>query len=136
MIFIDSWVWIEFFSKDDKWKKSEEVIAKLQEEKGLVSAIVLMEVKYRVRRKYGRELSDRLIHIIESFDNLTVLPVTSKVAKYAADIRDKYYKRNTKELSYADSIHIATADLVGCDILFSGDTDFEEIDEVETEIIV
>ena len=135
MIFIDSWVWIEFFSKDEGWKKAEEVIEKLEEREGIISSIVLMEVKYRIRKKYDRQLSDRVIHTIQAFDTLRVLPVTAKVAKYAANLRNKYYKREEREISYADSIHLATADLSGCDILFTGDPNFKDVDEIETEII-
>lgn len=135
MFSIDSWAWIEFFSEEEKRDKAEEVIQILDKKEGVISSIVLMEVKYRIREKYDRELSDRVIHTIEAFDNLTILPVTAEVAKHAADLRGKYYKRNTDELSYADAVHLATADLVGCDILFTGDPDFKDIDEVETELI-
>ncbi len=135
MIFIDSWVWIEFFSEDEKSEKAEKVIEDLEEKEGVISSTVLMEVKYRIKKKFGRELSDRTIHTIEAFDNLTILPVNAKVAKYAADLRDKYYERNTRELSYADAIHIAMAVLTDCEILYSGDPDFEDIDEVNTEIL-
>ena len=135
MFFIDSWIWIEFFSEDDRYKEAEKVIEKLQEKEGVISTTVLMEVKYRIKKKYDRELSDRVIHIMEAFDNLNILPVTSEVAKYAADLRDKYYKRKQKELSYADAIHLATAVLTDCEVLYSGDPDFEDIDEIETEIV-
>lgn len=135
MFFIDSWVWIEFFSKDESWKKAEEVIKILEKEEGVISSIVLMEVKYRIGRKYDSGLSDRVIHAIEAFDNLTILPVTAEVAKYAADLRDKYYKRDEKEPSYADAVHLATADMTNCDILFTGDPDFRDVDEIETEVI-
>ncbi len=135
MIFIDSWVWIEFFSEGEKSKKAEKIIEKLEEKEGVISSTVLMEVKYRIKKKFGRELSDRTIHAIEAFDNLTILPVNAKVAKYAADLRDKYYERNTREQSYADAIHLATAVLSDCETLYSGDPDFEDIDEINTEIL-
>ncbi len=135
MFFIDSWVWIELFSEDEKYKEAEKVIEKLQKKEGVISSTVLMEVRYRIKKKYNRELSDRVIHIMEAFDNLNTLPVTSEVAKYAADLRDKYYERKKKELSYADAIHLATAVLADCEILYSGDRDFEDIKEIKTVII-
>ncbi len=135
MIFIDSWVWIEFFSEGEKSKKAEKVIKKLEKRDGVISSTVVMEVKYRIKKKYDRELSDRTVHAIEAFDNLTILPVNSKVAKYAAELRDKYYERDTRELSYADAIHIATAIMSDCEVLYSGDPDFEDIDEVNTEVL-
>ncbi len=135
MIFIDSWVWIEFFSEGEKSKKAEKVIKELERGEGVISSTVIMEVKYRIKKKYDRELSDRTVHAMEAFDNLTIPPVNSKVAKYAAEVRDKYYERNTKELSYADAIHIATAIMSDCETLYSGDPDFEDIDEVKTEVL-
>jgi len=114
MIFLDSWVWIEFFSEGSRWKKAEHVVALLQNEKGIVSSTVLMEIGYRFLRKFGKEKADRVIHIIESFENLEIVPVTSGVAKYAADLRDKYYQKGKRELSYRDFIHLATAILAGC----------------------
>jgi len=135
MMFIDSWVWIEFFSKGEKSKKAEEIISKLEEKEGVISATVLMEVKYRIKKKFGRELSDRIINTMEAFDNLIILPVNSEVAKYAADLRDKYHKRKTRELSYADAIHLATAVLANCDTLYSGDPDFIDMDEMNTKVI-
>ncbi len=50
MIFIDSWVWIEFFSEGEKSKKAEKIIEKLEEKEGVISSTVLMEVKYRIKK--------------------------------------------------------------------------------------
>ncbi len=135
MIFLDSWIFIEFFSEGSRSKKAEHVVTLLENEKGIVSSTVLMEVRYRFLRKFGKEKADQVIHIIESFENLEIVPVTSGVAKYAADLRDKYYQKGEKELSYGDAIHLATAILTGCKRLYSGDPDFENISEMNTEII-
>ena len=135
MIFIDSWVWIEYFSEDERWKEAESVLQSLEEEKGIISSLVLAEVRYRILRKFGTEKADRVINAIECFENLQVVPVTAEVAKYGADLRDKYYQRGEKELSYADAIHLATALLVDCGKLYSGDPDFEGIEETTTEVI-
>ncbi len=135
MIFIDSWVWIEYFSEDERWKKAEDVLEELESDRGIISSLVLAEVRYRILRKFGTEKADRVIHTIESFDTLQVIPVTAEAAKYGADLRDKYYQRGEKELSYADAIHLAVATMTGCDKLYSGDPDFEGLEEVETEIL-
>lgn len=135
MIFIDSWVWIEFFSKEGKGAKAERVLRKLKKGKGVISSTVLLEVRYRVKRKFGREKADQVTYLIQSFNNLDIVPVTEKVAIKAADLRDKYYERGEIELSYADAIHLATAIMIDCKKLYSGDPDFEEIDEIETEVI-
>ena len=135
MIFIDPWVFIEYFSGEERWKKAESVLKKLEGGRGVISSLVLAEVRYRILRKFETEKADRVIHAIESFENLQVVPVTAEVAKYGADLRNKYYQRGEKELSYADAIHLATAVLAGCGKLYSGDPDFEEIEEIETEVI-
>lgn len=72
----------------------------------------------------------RELEHIESF------AVTDEVAEYAAALRDKYYQRDDRALSYADTIHLAMA-VIGaeCDILYSGDPDFEQTDEIETAIL-
>ena len=135
MIFIDSWVWIEYFSEDKKWKEAESVLRTLEEEKGVISPLVIAEVRYRILRKFGNEKADRVTNAIECFESLQIIPVTAEVAKYGADLRDKYYQRGETELSYADAIHLATAVLVDCDKLYSGDPDFEGIEEIRTEVI-
>jgi DNA polymerase elongation subunit (family B) len=59
------------------------------------------------------------------------MPVTKEAGVYAADLRHKYYERSTNQISYADTIHIATAAITNCDIIYTGDPDFKEIEEVE-----
>lgn len=136
MIFIDSWVWIEYFSEDERWKKAKAVLEEMEEKRGIISSLVLAEVRYRILRKFGTEKADRVIHTIESFDTLQVAPVTGEVAKYGADLRNKYYDRKKRKLSYADAIHLGVAVMTGCEKLYSGDPDFEGIEEgVEIEVI-
>lgn len=135
MIFLDSWIWIEFFSRDEKWKKAEEIIQGVEQAKGIISTAVLMEVRYRVRRKFGEERADRVINIIESFENLEIIPLTVEAATFAADLRNKYHGKNGRQFSYGDAIHLATAIMTGCERLYSGDSDFRGINEIETIII-
>ncbi len=135
MIFIDSWVWLEFFQEDEKAEEAEKVIKRIQEESTVISPTVIAEVRYRVRRKFGQEESDKITAIITSFDNLDIMPVTEEVAIYAADLRNKYYDRNENQISYADTIHIATAAMTGCDNLYTGDGDFDGIEEVDVVVI-
>ena len=68
-------------------------------------------------------------------ENLHVVPVNSGVAIYAAIIWDKYNGKDGREFSYGDAIHLATAVLTGCEVLYSGDQDFGGIDELDTVII-
>jgi predicted nucleic acid-binding protein len=134
MIYLDSWVWIEFFSRGDSRDEAEEVISQLQESGAVISTAVLMEVGYILRRKYGEERANAVIAIIEAFEEMHILPVSNEVAVYAASLRDKY-NRDGRQFSYGDAIHLATAVLTGCETLYSGDPDFLEVTELEIAII-
>lgn len=135
MIFIDSWIWLEYFQDDDKSKEAEKILEKISKDGGLICTTVVMEVRYQVRKKYNEQTADKLTAYISSFENLHITPLTEEIALRAADIREKYYNRNEKPISYADSVHIAAAELTNCEKLYSGDPDFENIDEIQTEII-
>lgn len=58
---------------------NEHVVVRLQNEKGIISSVTLMEIRYRFLRKYGREKADQVINIIKSFKNLEIVPVTNGV---------------------------------------------------------
>ena len=134
MFFIDSWIWIEYFSDGHKYQKAREIIERLKEDKGSISTIVLTEVRYRITQRFGIHVANHLLQIVNSLSNLSILPVTSTIAVYAADLRTKYYSTKN-QLSYADVIHLATATLSGCDVFYTGDPDFSDIEEIKVQII-
>lgn len=135
MIFVDSWVWIAFFAADDRWRDAEAVLERIPEKGAVIAPTVLMEVRYRVGQKFDAERADRVVETIQRFEELEVVPATAEAALTAARLREKYYQRGERELSYADAIHLAIAVMTGCGVLYSGDSDFDELDEIETEII-
>ena len=130
MIFLDSWVWIEFFQKDEKAEQAQELIQKMQQEGGVISTLVLTEVRYQIRRKFEVEKADKLTALITNFEKLRIMPITEEVAVYAADLRHKYYERSQNQISYADTIHLATSAMTDCNKLYTGDSDFEDIEEL------
>jgi predicted nucleic acid-binding protein len=81
------------------------------------------------------ERADRVVGAIQRFEGLEIAPVTTEAALTAARLREKYYQRGERELSYADAIHLAIAVMTDCDVLYSGDDDFAELDELETTIV-
>jgi predicted nucleic acid-binding protein len=101
----------------------------------VLAPTVLMEVRYRIGQKYDAERADRVVEVIQRFDELEIAPITTEAALTAARLREKYYQRGERELSYADAIHLAIAVMTDCDVLYSGDPDFDNLDEIETEII-
>lgn len=135
MIFVDSWVWIDFFAEDDRWRDAEAILERIPEEGTVITPTVLMEVWYRIGQKVDTERADQVVDAIQRFDDLEVVPVTTDAALTAARLREKYYQRGERELSYADAIHLAIAAMTGCDVLCSGDPDFEELDEIETLLV-
>lgn len=135
MIFVDSWVWIDFFAEDDRWRDAEAVLERIPEEGAVIAPTVLMEVWYRIEQKADTEQADQVVDAIQRFEELEVVPVTTDAALTASRLREKYYQRGERELSYADAIHLAIAVMTGCEVLCSGDPDFEGLDEIEAEIV-
>ncbi|MGD2251216.1 MAG: PIN domain-containing protein [Candidatus Methanofastidiosia archaeon] len=134
MIYVDSWVWVGFFSKRGRWKKANHFVEHLTHEKGVVSSIGLTEIRYVFLSKYDKETADQITYTVESFKNLEIIPVTADIATYAADLHNKYYQKGDK-ISYRGGIHLATAILTGCTMFYSGNRDFKNVDEIDTEII-
>lgn len=135
VIFIDSWVWLELALAGDRRRKAADVVQRMQDEGGVVATTVLVEVGYRLRRTNGEKQADRVLAAMQRFDQLSVEPVTTAIALDAVEIQDTYYQRRSLELSYADAIHIATAVATGCDRLYSGDPDFENVSEIQTVVV-
>ncbi|PSQ21275.1 VapC toxin family PIN domain ribonuclease [Halobacteriales archaeon QS_8_65_32] len=135
MIFIDSWVWLELSLEGDRRRAAGKVVQRMRNEGGVIATTVLMEVGYRLRRQADARRANRVLAAIRRFESLTIEPVTTAIALDAIEIRDKYYERRELEVSYADAVHVATAVATGCDRLYSGDPDFEDIDELDTVIV-
>lgn len=134
MYFIDSWIWIEFFFKNQKAEKAQGLINKIESEGGVIDSLVIMEVKYKMLKVHGKEVSDLVIQVIENIKNLRIVPVFSELAKTAADLRIKYYSKET-DLSYADAVHLATALFTNCTEFCTGDPDFKNVEEIKVRII-
>ncbi|MGZ0745980.1 type II toxin-antitoxin system VapC family toxin [Haloparvum sp. AD34] len=138
MIFLDSWVWLEFLFSGDKADEAERVIERSNspDEGGLIAPTVLAEVSYRVRDVDDEATAEEAVRAIRDYEHVDSLPLIDEIAEYAAELRFEYYEPGERELSYADAIHLATAVVHDeCDTLYSGDPDFENLDEIETVIL-
>lgn len=138
MIFLDSWVWLEFLFDGEHADAAEEVIQRADsaDEGGLVAPTVVAEVAYRVRVVGDEETADEVVRALGDYDHVESVPVVDEVAAYAAELRYDYYEAGDRELSYADTIHLAVAVLHDdCDSLYSGDPDFADVDEIETVVL-
>ena len=135
MIFLDSWIFLEYFLREEKAKIAEKVIGDfVKTNGGLISAAVLLEVKYRIAKKFGLEKAEETVITLENIQNISILPVSTGIAKFAANLRIKYYSPE-RQLSFIDTINLATAISAGCKKFYTGDKDFEGVDEIKVEII-
>lgn len=138
MIFLDSWVWLEYIFSGDKEDEAESIIerANSPDEGGLIAPTILAEVSYRVRVVEDEETAEEAIRAIRDYEYIDSIPLIDEIAEYAAELRFKYYDPGEREVSYADAVHLATAIVYDdCDVLYSGDPDFEDLDEIETVVL-
>ena len=138
MIFLDSWVWLEYLLSGDRADRAQSLIAQVAagDERGLIAPTVVTEVGYRVRAVADGPTAEATLRAIQDIEDLECLPLVWSVAEYAARLRDKYYEPGTREFSYADAIHLATAAVYDdCTALYSGDPDFEDVEEIETIVL-
>jgi predicted nucleic acid-binding protein len=132
LVFIDSWIWLEFFLEGKKFKAVEAILENIRNGKlkGILNPLVLAEVKYQIERKY-REIAEEAIFQIEKFPNSQVMPIDPEIAKFGANLRAKYYKKPERMVSYADMINVATALLSNCKKFYTGDKNLKDIKEIE-----
>jgi len=135
-ILLDSHVFLDYLLRSEKEKHAKEVIGRISagSAEGVVSAIALAEVKYKIHKIMGHDKAETAMFLIKELPNTIIVSVDANIAESAADLRFKYYKNKERELSYADSIHIATALASGCTLIVSGDPDFEGIEEIKTKV--
>lgn len=133
MIGLDSWIFLEYFTAGLKYEKCRKILNSKQIK--IISPIVLMEVKYKVSKKRGRKNTNEFLHRIITDPSFILIDVDRKVAEKAANLKLKYYKKRKRELSYSDTIHLATAILSKCKKFYSGDPDFRGIKEIAVEVI-
>ncbi|MBI2542836.1 MAG: PIN domain-containing protein [Candidatus Aenigmarchaeota archaeon] len=130
---MDSWIFLEFYTKGRKWLKCEQVIKSIDIK--VISTVVLLEIKYKLAKAFGKLEARKVLNKIKVNKSILIIDVDEKVAEKAANLRLKYYKSNVTELSYADCIHLSTAILSKCKKFYSGDPDFKGINEIPIEIV-
>ncbi len=138
MIFLDSWVWLEFLFEGEQDETAFSLIerANSPEEGGLITPPVLSEVGYRMRVEMGETAGREAVETIRDHEYVESFPVGDELAAYAAELRHDYYERRDCEISYADTIHLAAATVHDdCHTFYTGDSDFEEIGEIETVVL-
>lgn len=138
MIFLDSWIWLEYVFSGDKDEQAEAAIERANSSDcgGIVAPTVLAEVSYRIRVVGDEESACEAVRAIRDYEHIESVPLVDEIAEYGAELRFKYCEPGERELSYADAIHVASAVAHDdCDTLYSGDSDFEGLDEIGTVIL-
>ena len=135
-ILLDSSIFLDYLLETEKRKTARVVVMDILSGKnqGVLSAIALTEIKYRIMKLFGHDKAEEAIFLIKNSSNLKIVPMSEEIAENAADVRFKYYGRNKNEMSYADAIHIATALKVKCDMIITSDADFEPVSEIKVQI--
>jgi predicted nucleic acid-binding protein len=138
VIFLDSWVWLEYLFSGEKDDEAGALIqrANTPEEGGLITPTVLAEISYRIRVVEDSETAEEAVRAVHDYEYIDSVPLIDEIGEYAAELRYEYYEPGERELSYADAVHLATAVVHDdCDALYSGDPDFADLDEIETVVL-
>ena len=135
-ILLDSYVLLDVILNSDKAPLAKKYLADVEKGKvtGVVSTFGLLEVKYHVRKRLGHEKGEDACFLIRRMPNMEVISVSKNIAELAADIRNKYYDKKNRPMSFGDAVHIATAIESNCSRVVSGESDFKDIEEIKSEI--
>lgn len=134
MIYLDSYVFLDLFSGEKKRVEgAKKYLERAKQEGCIISTVVLTEVLYHLRRKGFENIAEDFLLFVQTFEKLKVIDVNEDIAIQAARIRAKYYKKNECEISFLDSIHIATAIYANCTEIVTGDEAFLKIKEIKVE---
>lgn len=91
---------------------------------GVASTMALTEVLVQPLRAGDSALTERYETILSHSRGFRLEPVTTPVARHAADLRARYNLRTP------DALHIATAISAGCDAFLTNDTALQRVAEI------
>ena len=97
----------------------------------VVSSVLLTELVFHIARRRGSLFAAEAAVLIRNYPNLTVIDVTDEIAIMAGNLRNKYYNRRDREISFLDCIHLATAVISGATLFVTSDNDFAGVDEIK-----
>ena len=134
---IDTYVFIDLFSGEEKAEKVRVIIENIADGKatGFLSAAGLSELYYHLHRMHREAIAEDRIRYVINLPNLYICPLDEKTSLLAGRLRAKYYKKNSREISYIDCMHLATAISSKCDEFITGDKDFKDITEINVKLI-
>lgn len=95
----------------------------------VTSPITLAECLVQPLKTGNSEIADKFEALIVHQSNTIFVATNPLIAKQAADIRARY------GLKLPDSIQIATAIFMKCDLLLTNDVDFKRVNEIKVLVI-
>ncbi|MBI2583573.1 MAG: PIN domain-containing protein [Candidatus Aenigmarchaeota archaeon] len=135
MIALDTYVIMDLLSGEvELVKKAKKYLNEVREKGGIASAVLLTEIVYHVSRRRNPQFAEEAVAFIRNFPNLSVMEVTVDIAVMAGRLRNKYYKSKTREISFLDCVHLASALSASAQKFVTGDKDFDAVEEMAVEI--
>jgi len=134
MIALDTNVIMDLVS-GDPWlvKKAKTFLLEIKEEEGVISSALCCEITFLLSRKIGEQAAYETLIFLDGLPHLEIVSVTQEIAILAGRLRNKYYSK-TREISYLDCIHLATAITSRAKRFITADHDFEGVEELPVEI--
>lgn len=133
--FIDSPVLLDPFLAPARAKTALSYLSKMKSGQltGVSSSLVLMEMKYHLRKRVGRRQAEEACALYLDFPHFRIIPVDAPMASKAADLRNKYYHLMGQPFSSVDAVNLACAIAEKCDTFLTADSDFLTVDELSVE---
>ncbi len=122
-MFIDANIFIvAYLDSQERGRKSRALLAKIAsgEQNAVTSALVVNELFFRIKELRGVGYVERIHRNIESYVNLSILPIDAKVIRSSIS-----YMRDG--LGVSDAFHAATMKSAGISIICSYDKDFGKV---------
>ena len=91
---------------------------------GVASTLALAEVLVQPLRARNNQLADQYEQVVANSHFFRLEPITTTVARTAADLRARH------QLRIPDALHIATALVAGCDAFLTNDGDLRRVTEL------
>ena len=121
---LDSFALVCFFHKEPGWQKINKLFYELSSsgEKAILSIINWGEFYYVVKRRLGHEKAEQALVLVQQLP-IALVPVDDRLVKEAATLKSDY------PISYADAFCVATALLLGAQIL-TNDPEYRAVEHL------
>ena len=127
-IALDTMVFIYHFENNPQYNKITSWILKqieIGEITGVTSTLTLLEILVKPLQLFKNDVVENYQFALTNFPNLTLSPLSTSIARKAAELRAKY------NLHTPDSIQIATAIIEKTDLFLTNDNSLTKVDEIQ-----